>query len=235
MSEIGKICHTDESNIFTVVDELMRGRKPECLSLRAKDLADNNFPKLVCLWNGTIVPARKDVIEEDTHRFEEIRRTLFARRIDPRQNIHGHLQPLGGLRLFHEVLGDGDRMEHHTLTGPGHMGKEAVLDRVVLRTVGRILRHPDFQAHLIREGLQRLLEHMPIGGVAAPAIAQQQQAVGVGKVLMAMLAPPVGDAIAAEFTGVVTGVEVDIPFVPRHVINAMRNQFAFARAGKIMV
>jgi len=38
MSEIGKICHTDESNIFTVVDELMRGRKPECLSLRAKDI-----------------------------------------------------------------------------------------------------------------------------------------------------------------------------------------------------
>jgi hypothetical protein len=38
MSEIWKICHTDESDIFTVADELMRGRKPECLSLQAEDI-----------------------------------------------------------------------------------------------------------------------------------------------------------------------------------------------------
>ena len=76
---------------------------------------------------------------------------------------------------------------------------------------------------------------MPVGGVAAPAIAEQQQAAGVRKVLAAMLVRPVGDTIAAKFTGVVTGVEVEIPFVPRDVINPMGNQFAFARAGKIMV
>ena len=55
-----------------------------------KDLAENNFPKLVGLWNGAIVPTREEVIEQDTHRFEEIRGTLFSRHIDPGQNIHSH-------------------------------------------------------------------------------------------------------------------------------------------------
>ena len=55
-----------------------------------KDLAKNNFPKLVGLWNGAIVPAREEVIEPDTHRFEKIRGTLFSRHIDPGQNIHSH-------------------------------------------------------------------------------------------------------------------------------------------------
>jgi hypothetical protein len=115
------------------------------------------------------------------------------------------------------------------------MGKEAVLDRVMLRAVGRIMRHPDIQSQPSGEVLQRLLEHLSVGGVAASAIAEQQQATGVRKVLAAMLAPPVGDTIAAKCTGVVTGVEVEIPVVPRYVITPMGNQFAFPRAGKIMV
>ena len=77
------------------------------------------------------------------------------------------------------------------------------------------MRHPDIQSQPIREVLQRLLEHMPIGSVAAPAIAEQQQTTGVRKVLATMPFPPVGDTIAAEFTGVVAGVEVEIPLVPR--------------------
>jgi hypothetical protein len=75
--------------------------------------------------------------------------------------------------------------------------------------------HPDVQSQPIREVLQRLFEHRPVGGVAAPAITAQQPTTGVRKVLAAMLVPPVGDTIAAKFTGVVTGVEVEIPFVPR--------------------
>jgi len=55
-----------------------------------KDLAENNFPKLVGLWNSAIVPTREEVIEQDTHRFEEIGGTLFSRHIDPGQNIHSH-------------------------------------------------------------------------------------------------------------------------------------------------
>lgn len=50
-----------------------------------------------------------------------------------------------------------------------------------------------------------------------------------------MSLPPVGNTIATDFTGIVTGVEVDISFVPCQVIKAMGNEFAFARAGKIMV
>ena len=44
-----------------------------------------------------------------------------------------------------------------------------------------------------------------------------------------------GDAVATKFAGVVAGVEVDMAFVVRQVINTVRNQLAFARAGEVMV
>ena len=44
-----------------------------------------------------------------------------------------------------------------------------------------------------------------------------------------------GDAVATPFAGVVAGIEVEIAFVARQVINAVRNQLAFTGTGKIMI
>jgi hypothetical protein len=50
-----------------------------------------------------------------------------------------------------------------------------------------------------------------------------------------MLLPPVGDAVATKFAGVVPGIERDMAFIARLVLNAVLNQFALAGAVEIMV
>src|SRR2546426_2394697 len=58
----------------------------------------------------------------------------------------------------------------------------------------------------------------------------------VGRLLThAMLGPPVRDAVAAELAGVHAGVQVHIPLVACHVIQTMRNQFANARTGEVVI
>ena len=73
---------------------------------RSKDLAGNNFPTSDDLWNGVIVPARKEVIENDLHVGKEIGGALLASHIDPSQDRHVDRQPFGGFRPFHKLLGD---------------------------------------------------------------------------------------------------------------------------------
>lgn len=76
---------------------------------------------------------------------------------------------------------------------------------------------------------------MPVTGVATAAIAEQQQPTGIRVMLAAMPLPLMGDTVTAKFAGVVAGVEVKKAFVPSHIIKAVRNHFAFAGTGKIMV
>jgi len=46
-----------------------------------------------------------------------------------------------------------------------------------------------------------------------------------------MLFPPMGNTIATKLAG----IEVDIAFISRQVIDTVRNQFTFTRAGKIVI
>ena len=50
-----------------------------------------------------------------------------------------------------------------------------------------------------------------------------------------MLLPPQGDAVAAEFAGVVGGVEVDGRLLAGHVVDAVRDQLALPGAGEVVV
>ena len=82
--------------------------------------------------NCAIIPFRKIAIKNNPHIFEKIRSALLSRLIDPGQNVHRHLQSRGGLRRFHEVLGDADRMEHHALAGARDVRKQPMLNGVML-------------------------------------------------------------------------------------------------------
>ncbi len=159
-------------------------------------MARNNFPKSVGLWDGAIVPAREVVIKDDPHGFEKIRSHFFPCRVDPGQDIHGHLQSCSGFCFLHEVLGDGDRVKHHALAGPRDVRKQPMLDGVVFGAVRWVMRHADFQPQPIGEFLQGFLEHMVVDGVAATAITEEQQTPGVGIASAAMPFPPMGDAVA---------------------------------------
>lgn len=72
-------------------------------------------------------------------------------------------------------------------------------------------------------------------GVATTTIAKYQQKQSIRIMLAAMLLPPMRNIIATKLAGIVAGIEVNIAFVSRQVIESMRNQLAFACAGKIVI
>jgi len=71
--------------------------------------------------------------------------------------------------------------------------------------------------------------------VAAAAIAQDQQLVSVGIVGQALFAVPQCDALAGELASVAAGVRVQRRFVLGEIVDAVRDHFAFAAAGKVVV
>jgi hypothetical protein len=97
------------------------------------------------------------------------------------------------------------------------------------------MRHQEFQSQPIRECLQVFLEAMVVGGMTAAAIAEQQESARVGIVLMAMPFPPSGDAVAAEFTGIVAGANLDIAYIVRYVIQPVGNDNSSRQRWPIMV
>jgi hypothetical protein len=162
-------------------------------------LAGNNFPTSDDLWNGAIVPARKDVIENDLHVGKEIGGALLASHLDPSQDRHVDRQPCGGFRPFHQRLGNVKRMKHHPLARPGDVWKQAMFNRVVFGARRGVMGDAEVEPQAIGEGLSRFLEHLTIGGIAATAVAEQQEATGVGIMLGAVLFPPMGDAVAVSW------------------------------------
>ena len=89
------------------------------------------------------------------------------------------------------------------------MGKEPVLDRIVLRAVGRVVGDADLDAKPVRQILEFLFEHVPRRAVAAAAVAQDQQFLGPRVVSPPVFLPPCRDAVAGQFAGVVAGVQVE--------------------------
>ena len=100
------------------------------------------------------------VCEEDPHGFLEAVGDFLSGRIDLVQNVDQHVQSRGGLSLRHVVVDLFDRLQDHSLTIAGHVGKQAVLDGIVLGGVGRIVGHTNLQAHALGEILQPLFEQI---------------------------------------------------------------------------
>ncbi len=71
------------------------------------------------------------------------------------------------------------------------------------------MRDADFDAELVRQFLEFLFEHVPRRAVAATAVAQHQEFLGLRVVRPPVLFPPRRDAVTGQFTGVVAGVQVE--------------------------
>lgn len=101
-------------------------------------------------------------------------------------------------------------MKNHALASASGVGEDAMVNGVVLRAISRIVRDALLQPQLIRRPLQVFFEQVLGGVIASAAVAQDQQAFGLGVGRAAMLIPPQRDAVATEFAGVVAGIQIDV-------------------------
>ena len=95
-------------------------------------MAKNNFPISAFRRDGTVVPAGHILIKDDAHRFEEIFSYFFTGDVNTVQNVNLHLQALGGFGHCDKFAGNLHCVKHNTLAGARDMGKQTVLNRVVL-------------------------------------------------------------------------------------------------------
>lgn len=200
-----------------------------------KDLVLNYFPISSGLRNGAVVPLGQVIVEEDFHGGFEVLSYLAAGGVDPFQGADRDSQSGAGFGAFDELFGDFHPMEDYSLAGAGHVWKHAMFDRIVFGAIRRVVRHTQLQSQAIGQPLQVFLEQVLRRAIASAAITQNQQAFGMRIGLPAVFLPPHGDAVAAQFTRVVTGVQVDVGVCAGLVVDAVRNQFALARAAEIMV
>lgn len=107
--------------------------------------------------------------------------------------------------------------------------------RIVLGAVRRVVRNTNFQFKTISKALKSLLENVPIGGVAAATIAKDQDSFRIWILVLAVLKPPMGNAIATKVARVVTHVEVQVSFVSGQIKNPVGNHLAFAGTWEIVV
>ena len=115
------------------------------------------------------------------------------------------------------------------------MREETVFDRIVLGTMRRIVSHTDFQADAAGKAFQVILKHVPIGSVAAAAVAQQKHALRVGISGPAMHFPPEAETVAGEPTGVVAESQIQVAQIAFDVVEAVWIDHAERGAGKIVV
>ena len=94
--------------------------------------------------------------------------------------MHRRFQALFGARSRHGLAGHFRRGQQQALASLRNVREESMLDGIVLRTVRRVVRHANFQAKAIRQGFQMVFENVASGGVAAAAVAQEQQPASVG-------------------------------------------------------
>ena len=115
-----------------------------------------------------------------------------------------------------------------------------MFDRVVLRRIRRVVRHPDLHPQGVDQPLkvgpeQVGLAILVIGGVAAAAVAEQQQRLRrrVGRATEPL--PPVLQAVAGEFAGIMTGAEMDVPAVVLQVVDPVGQHHPLGELGEVVV
>jgi hypothetical protein len=123
-----------------------------------KERDGNNFPISRWLGNSAIVPFGKNFVKDDLHALLESRSILPAGFVYLVEEADFYLQSGGRFGLGHVVLDGLQRVEDHSSTRPGQMREQAVLNRIVLRTVRRVMGHADLDAQPVRQFLEVLFE-----------------------------------------------------------------------------
>ncbi len=124
--------------------------------------------------DGRVVPSRQDRIKLD--------RQLLTKRFSGRafgliqffNDVNRRTQARLRGRFSHQSNHRVQAIKQYTFASPGYLRKETSLNRVVLRTVGRIVSDTNIDTQFIGQFLQVLLEDMMTAVVAAPSVAKPQ-------------------------------------------------------------
>ena len=133
--------------------------------------AGNNFPISHWLGNSPIVPLGEKLVEHNLHGLLESRGILPARLVHLVKDAHLDLEALLRFGLRHVVPNGLERVEDHSATRPGQVGEQAVLNRIPLRAVRRVVGHANLDAKPVRQLLKVFFEQIHGRAIAAAAIA----------------------------------------------------------------
>ena len=142
-----------------------------------KDQKLNNFAHRGVSWQYPVIPLRERVIKDNPHLLFDMGSDFSTRCIDFVEKAHADFSTRFRGRFRHQVFDNVDARENHTLTGSRQMRKQAMLDRIVLRCVRRIVRHTNLQARLLRDLFEIRFEQIGARAVAPAPITQEQQRV----------------------------------------------------------
>ena len=156
---------------------------------------------------------RQNLIKDDRHVGFEVLGGFATGLIELVDDVNRGGQTLLGLGFGHELADDLDALEDDSLTGAGDMGEEAMLNRVVLGAVRRIMSDSDLDADVINERLEVLLEEIVMRIVTAAAIAQQQEGGGVWVVELSLVEPPVAQTVTSKLTRIAAGAQIEEAYV----------------------
>jgi hypothetical protein len=93
------------------------------------------------------------IVKDDFHVVFEIGGIFAPSVVHPVQEPHRHPQAGRRLRPFNEVPRDVHRVKDHPLAGARDVREHPVFDRVVFRTVRRLVSHTNLQAQPIGQPL----------------------------------------------------------------------------------
>ena len=87
----------------------------------------------------------------------------------------------------------------------------------------------------VHQFLQVVFEEVLIGGVAATAVAQQQDRGRGGIAALADAVPVPAQAVAGELAGVVTEADVDVATIAGQIVDAVRDDQTRGPTGEVVV
>ena len=148
---------------FHRVDHLAESRRPGRAETTSRFHTD--------LGNSSIVPLGEKLVEHNLHGLLESRGILPARLVHLVKDAHVDLEALLRFGLRHVVPNGLERVEDHSATRPGQVGEQAVLNRIPLRAVRRVVGHANLDAKPVRQLLKVFFEQIHGRAIAAAAIA----------------------------------------------------------------
>ena len=155
--------------------------------------------------------------------------------IDAIDDINEYAESSARRCLEHQRLEHFHAFEQNPLADAREVRKQAMFDRIGLRAMRWIVRDADGQTREIRKSLQSILEANASATARSTAVEQRQEAFRAAILMDPMMTPPIQHRINHKITGVVAGVQMDVSFVPPHVVEAVRNDNARSVLREIMI
>ena len=183
-----------------------------------------------------VVPFRHDAVRSDAQLSHLGVGDLDAGLVGLAHEVGAHTQSGGGAGGA-QVVQDGlVAVEGAARPVLADFAEQAVFDGVPLRRGGRVMGHGDAQAVAVAEAmLQVELPGARRGTVAAAAVGEDLQGLGLRIVLAALGAPPLLDAVDGERRGVGGSADEDGAGIGARVVDAVGDGEALGIGGKVVV